>query len=210
MYRWRYILGYTIIGLLLAGLLVFAGLYVPRGLYPLKRCAQRSEQIVFLSQSDSFAITNLPYYLLQAAIFHAFGVYDFTIKIPSLILALFSAIGLILLLRRWFTPNIAVLASLIAVTTGQFLFVAQNGTPGILYIFWPVLLLLLGTQVTRAKRFRVLWKFLFAAAAALSLYTPLSIYPLIAIVLALILHPHLRIASVVCRKLRLHSVSLSE
>jgi hypothetical protein len=37
-----------------------------------------------------------------------------------------------------------------------------------------------------------MWKLLFAAAAALSLYTPLSIYPLIAIVLAISLHPHLR------------------
>ena len=33
-YRWRYIVGYSIIGLLLAGLLVFAGLYVPGGISP--------------------------------------------------------------------------------------------------------------------------------------------------------------------------------
>jgi 4-amino-4-deoxy-L-arabinose transferase-like glycosyltransferase len=124
--------------------------------------------------------------------FHFFGVHDFTIKLPSLILGLLSAVGLIILLRRWFKPNIAVLASLIAVTTGQFLFVAQNGAPGIMFIFWPVVVLLLGTQVTRVKRYRFLWKILFAIAAAVSLYTPLSIYPLFAIVLATILHPHLR------------------
>jgi 4-amino-4-deoxy-L-arabinose transferase-like glycosyltransferase len=192
LYRWRYILGYSIVGLLLAGLLVFAGLYVPGGISAEEMQATVRADSLSLSNLDSLAITSLPYYLLQAGIFHIFGIYDFTIKLPSLILALLSAIGLILLLRRWFKPNIAVLASLIAVTTGQFLFVAQNGTPSILYIFWPVVLLLLGTQVTRGKRFRALWKLLFAAAAAVSLYTPLSIYPLIAIILALALHPHLR------------------
>lgn len=191
-YRWRYVLGYAAIGLLLAGLLVFAGLYVPGGVSPEEmRSTIRSAGIAF-SDPNSLIMTNLPYYLLQNAIFHIFGVYDFTIKLPSLMLALFSAVGLVFLLRRWFKPNIAVLASLIAVTTGQFLFVAQNGTPGILYIFWPVVLLLLGTQITRVKRARLLWKILFAISAALSLYTPLSVYPLLAILLAIALHPHLR------------------
>ncbi|MFZ3010054.1 MAG: glycosyltransferase family 39 protein [Candidatus Microsaccharimonas sp.] len=191
-YRWRYVIGYGIIGLLLAGLLVFAGLYVPGGISVEETLATVRSDSLSLSDPTTFTVANLPYYVLQAAIFHVFGIYDFTIKLPSLILALLSAIGLILLLRRWFKPNIAVLASLIAITTGQFLFVAQNGVPSILYIFWPVLLLLIGTQITRKKRFRFMWKILFAITAALSLYTPLSIYPLLAILVATILHPHLR------------------
>jgi 4-amino-4-deoxy-L-arabinose transferase-like glycosyltransferase len=192
LYRWRYIIGYSLVGLLLAALLVFAGLYVPGGISAEEmRAAVRSESVLLLNPS-TWGVTSAPFYMLQHLSFNLFGVSDFTIKLPSLIIALLSAIGLILLLRRWFKPNIAVLASLIAVTTGQFLFVAQNGAPGVSYIFWPVVLLLLGTQVTRAKKFRVLWKWLFAAAAALSLYTPLSIYPILAIILAIILHPHLR------------------
>lgn len=191
-YRWRYIVGYTIIGLLLAGLLVFAGKYVPGGISPEEMRATIRSDGLKLSDLSTFSVTSLPYYLLQAAVFHVVGIYDFSIKIPSLIIALFSAVGLILLLRRWFKPNIAVLTSLIAITTGQFLFIAQNGTPGILYVFWPIALLLLGTQVTRAKKGRLFWKLSFAAAVALSLYTPLSIYALIAIGLAIILHPHLR------------------
>lgn len=191
-YRWRYIVGYATIGLLLAGLLIFAGLYVPGGISPEEMRATIRSDALDLSNLSTFGVTSLPYYLLQAVIFHFFGVYDFTIKVPSLILALFSAIGLILLLRRWFKPNIAVLTSLIVITTGQFLFIAQNGTPSILFVFWPILLLGIGTQVTRAKKGRFFWKLSFAAAAALSLYTSLSIYPLIAITFAIILHPHLR------------------
>ena len=205
-YRWRYIVGYSLVALLLAGLLIFAGLYVPGGISPEEMRATVQSDKIDLSDPSTLAITSLPFYLLQATIFHFFGVHDFTIKLPSLILALFSAVGLILLLRRWFKPNIAVLTSLIAITTGQFLFIAQNGTPGILYVFWPILLLALGTQVTRAKRGRLFWKLSFAAAAALSLYTPLSIYPLIAVVIAVALHPHLRN---IIRRLSPLKVSLS-
>lgn len=191
-YRWRYVIGYGLVGLLLAGLLLFVGLYLPGGLSAAEMTSVVRSAGLDITNPSTLAITNLPYYSLQALIFMVFGVSIFTIKLPSLIIALFSAIGFIYLLRRWFKPNIAVLASLIAITTSQFLFIAQQGTPGILYVFWPIVLLLLGTQITRGKKFRFLWKVLFAVAAALSLYTPLSVYPLVAVGLTIILHPHLR------------------
>lgn len=192
LYRWRYVIGYSLIGLLLAGLLLFAGLFLPGGLSQMETQSVIRSAALSIDDPSTLAITNLPYYALQSFIFSIFGVSLFTIKLPSLILALFTAVGFIMLLRRWFRPNIAVLASMIAITTGQFLFIAQSGTPSILYVFWPVALLLLGTQITRIKNFRLLWKALFAITAALSLYTPLGIYPLLAILLAIIFHPHLR------------------
>lgn len=192
LYRWRYVIGYSFIGLLLAGLLVFAGLYIPGGLSQAEMESVVSSTSLSLGDPSSLAIPNLPYYALQAGIFALFGVSIFTIKLPSLILALLSAVGLMFLLRRWFKPNIAVLTSLIAIASGQFLFIAQSGTPSVLYIFWPIAILLLGTQITRVHTFRFLWKVLFVIMAALSLYTPLGIYPLFAILLAVIFHPHLR------------------
>ena len=208
LYRWRYIIGYSAIGILLAGLLLFAGLYLPGGI-----SAQEMESVVkssslSLSDTSTLAITNLPYYAFQKALFSVFGVSIFTIKLPSLLLALVSALGLIMLLRRWFKPNIAVLASLIAVSTGQFLFIAQSGTPSILYVFWPIVLLLLGTQITRVKKLRFLWKVVFMVAAGLSLYTPLAVYPLVAILIAVALHPHLRNAVRRLSNLRLTVVSM--
>ena len=205
-YRFRYILGYTLIGLLLAGLLVFVGVYLPGGLSGVEMNAVVRSAALSFDDLGTLAVPNLPYYALQSFILNTFGITIFTIKLPSLILALLSAVGFILLLRRWFKPNIAVLTSLIAITTGQFLFIAQQGAPGILYVFWPVVLLLLGTQITRGKKFRLLWKVLFAITAALSLYTPLSVYPLIAIALATVLHPHLRNAVRKLSKVRLTAV----
>lgn len=192
LYRWRYVLGYTLVGLLLAGALLFAGLFLPGGLSTKEMDSVVTSAALSWHNPDSFAIINLPYHLLQAAIFKLFGISILTIKLPSLLLALAAALGLIMLLRRWYKPSIAVMASLIAISTSQFIFIAQQGTPDLLYIFWPIALLLLGTQITRAHKFRFLWKILFAVAAALSLYTPLSVYPLLAIALAIILHPHLR------------------
>jgi hypothetical protein len=192
LYRWRYIIGYGIIGLALVGLLVVAGLYLPGGISPAEQASVIRSDSLTLKDFNSFAIVNLPYYVLQAVSIDLFGVHDFSIKLPSLILGLLSAVSLIFLLSRWFRRNIAVLASFIAITTGQFLFLSQNGTPSILYIFWPVVLLLLGVLISRSTKHAFVWKVLFFIAAALSLYTPLSIYPLVAMVLAGFLHPHLR------------------
>lgn len=208
LYRWRYVIGYSLVGLLLAGLLLFAGLYLPGGLSEAEKQSVVIAHSLSLSDPSSLGVLHLPYYLAQSALFSLFGVTTFSVKILSLVLALASALGFIILLRRWFKPNIAVLASLIAITTGQFLVIAQSATPSILYIFWPTALLLLGTQVTRVKKFRFMWKILFAVTAALSLYTPLSIYPLIAIVLAVALHPHLRAAVRKLSRVRLTVVSI--
>ena len=202
-YRWRYVFGYSLIALLLTGLLIFVGVFLPGALSAQEMNAVVRSASLSMNDPATLAVANLPYYSLQALVFKLLGVSIFTIKLPSLILALLSAIGFIFLLRRWFKPNIAVLASVIAITTGQFLFISQQGTPGILYVFWPIILLLLGTQITRGKKYRFLWKILFAISAALSLYTPLSIYPLIAIGLATILHPHLRNAVRKLSKVRL-------
>lgn len=192
LYRWRYVIGYTAVVVALVALLAFAGFFIPGGLSSDEMNTVVKSDSISITDFSSFAILDLPYHFLQAVSITLLGVTDFSIKLPSLILGLGSALGLILLLGQWFRRNIAVLASLIAVTTGQFLFVAQSGTPSITYIFWPIILLLLGTLITKGARLQFLWRALFFIIAALSLYTPLSIYPLIAMMLAAVLHPHLR------------------
>lgn len=191
-YRLRYYLGYGLITLLLIGLLVFAGLYTPGGISTSEMDSVVRTASINVTDVSSLAVTNLPYHLLRAVSFDLFGVNEFSIKLPSIIFGLLSAVGLILLLRRWFRPRVAVLASIIAVTTGQFLFIAQDGTPSILFLVWSVWLLLIGTLIAKKAKPKLLWQVLFFITASLSLYTPLSIYALIALALATILHPHLR------------------
>jgi len=191
-YRWRYFIGYGMIAIGLIAVLIFAGLYLPGGV--------SNQEIQSVVQSDAVNVTNLqnlnainlPYHLLQQAVLAIFGVSIISIKIPSIILAFLSAVGIVLLLRRWFKPSVGVLASLIAITTGQFLFIAQDGTSGIMYQFWPIFLILIASLISSQERFRKFFVIAFCAIAALSLYTPLSIYMFIAFTIAALLHPHLR------------------
>lgn len=191
-YRWRYVFGYSLIGVLLAGGLLLCGLYLPGGLAANEMAAVVQSTALSLKNPVSFAIVNMPYYALLRLSLHLFGAHDLSIKLPSLVLALISVISLVFLLQRWFHRNIAILTVMIAIATGQFLFVAQYATPSILYIFWPITLLLLGTLVSREIKPRIIWMLLFFIFAAFSIYTPLGIYPLLAMVLAAFLHPHLR------------------
>lgn len=152
----------------------------------------KSNSINFSSLFNGSDITNLPYHLLQQASIAIFGVTILSIKIPSIILAFLSAVGMTLLLRRWFKPSIGVLASLIAITTGQFLFIAQDGTPGVLYLFWSVCLLLIANLISYRKENRSILIIALCAVTALSLYTPLSIYVVLAMVVSALVHPRLR------------------
>jgi 4-amino-4-deoxy-L-arabinose transferase-like glycosyltransferase len=191
-YRYRYALGYGLIGLLLIGLLFFAALYVPNSLSKTEINSVITSDSLSLKSLNQAVIINLPYHLLQKISLALFGISNLTIKLPSIILGLLSTVGLFFLLRNWFKRGIAVLVSIIATITGQFLLFAQSGSPSILYLFWPIVMLLLVTLIANRHRLNILWKTLFFIAAALSLYTPLSIYILITFISAILLHPHLR------------------
>lgn len=191
-YKYRYQIGYGLILLVLVTLLVVAGLYVPGGLSDTEMRSTVISSSISTANLASFTIIDLPYYLLQKASLAAFGITTFSIKLPSLLLGFVSATGMFLLLRRWFKHNIAVIASTLTIATGQFLFVSQNGTPSIMFIFWSIYLLLVAMLVVRNTRHSTLWTFAFFIGAALSLYTPLSAYVLLAICSAALLHPHLR------------------
>lgn len=207
-YKYRYQIGYGLIILVLVTLLVVAGLYVPGGLSTAEMHATVASSNLTTADLSSFAIADLPYYLLQKASLAIFGITIFSIKLPSLILGFASAVGMFFLLRRWFKHNIAVIASTLTIATGQFLFVSQNGTPSIMLVFWSIYLLLLAMLIVRNARHSTLWTFAFFASAALSLYTPLSAYVLLAIGSAALLHPHLRFMLRRLSKLKFAAASL--
>jgi hypothetical protein len=194
LYQRRYLLGYATIGITVIGLLLLAGLFIPGGISQSEMQSVVSSSAFHLSFSsfDPSSIVNLPYKILQRGSLDLLGISNFSIKLPSLLLAAFSILGILILLKSWFRQNVAVITMALVITTGQFLFVAQNGTPGIVYIFWSIWILVAATMVSRAARFITLWKIALFGLGALSLYTPLSTYIILALVSAAILHPHLR------------------
>ncbi len=191
-YRFRYQIGYSLIIILFISLLVVAGLFVPGGLSEGETKNFVQTATIDLQDPSTLAIPNLPFYAIQRVSLEIFGPSIFAFKLPALICAFFAGLGAVLLLRRWFRPNIAVLATVIMITTGQFLYVAQSGVASITYILWSVWLLLAATMITTSLRHKRFWKLLFFTVMPLSLYTPLSIYLVLAIFSAGILHPHVR------------------
>lgn len=191
-YRWRYWIGYGLIAAILISVLTFTGFFLTGGISePEMQSVVISNSINF-SNLNSLAITDLPYHTLQHISIMLFGVSVFSIKLPSLILAFISIIGAIILLRIWFKPSVSVLVALIAISTGQFLFMSQDGTANGMCLVWSVSLLLIASIISRTRRFRKSLIVIFAILAVLSLYTPLSAYMLIAFACAILFHPHLR------------------
>lgn len=191
-YRFRYQIGYGLIIVIFISLLTVAGLYMPGGLSGGEMKSFIQTAALDQQNINTLAIPNLPFYAAQRFFLEMFGPTTFAFKLPALICAFITGIGAVLLLRRWFRPNIAVLATVIMITTGQFLYVAQSGTSSITYVLWSVWLLLAATMITTSQRHKRFWKLLFFVVMPLSLYTPLSIYLVLAICSAGLLHPHVR------------------
>lgn len=195
LYRWRYLLGYGVIVILMAALLAVTWFLIPGGISSAEmNSTVNSSSLTFSIQTfKPEAIVNLPYHLLQHGSFTLFGVSDFSIKLPSIALGLLSALGILLLLRMWFKQNVAVITTVLVLTTGQFLFITQDGTPTVVYIFWSVWLLVSALMVSRrVGGWPILWKVALFGISALSLYTPLAVYIILALLSAAALHPHLR------------------
>jgi len=125
LYRRRYLLGYTIIGILVISLLLLAGLLAPGGINQNEIQSTVSSSAVTLSPSfDPLSIVNIPYKILQHTSLFLFGLSDFSIKLPSLILGAISVLGMLILFKTWFSRNVAVITMAIVITTGVFLFMS--------------------------------------------------------------------------------------
>lgn len=189
-YRWRYIAGYGALVSLYVFAVIISSLYIPGGL--------TQSEIDSLAITNSLAdgnltIANLPWHALQFASLSLFGVSILTIKLPSIILSVLGAVAIFFLLKRWFKPNITILSMIIMVTTGQFIFLAQNANPDILYVVYSALILLFASLSLQKTKHPLVWKVGLAIAIGLSLYTPYFIFINLGLVLTALLHPYTRL-----------------
>lgn len=194
-YRYRYHVAYTVFALALAALLTLAGLYLPGGITQTEINSMLISDGVTLSQIFSLPpdkLIYLPYRLLQSASLGILGVSVISIKLPSIILGFISAIGLLYLLNIWYKKSVAIIVAIIAVTTSQFLLASQAGQAGITYIFFTVMVLISASMISRQNTYAKIWALLGFMLAALSLYMPLNVYMLLALLLTAIIHPHAR------------------
>ncbi len=192
LYRYRYVIGYSLALLTIIGILIVSALYVPGGLRAEEKHTTLLSGSLAFQQFDPQSVINLPYHLFQRVFMAIFGVGELTLKLPSLLLGLAAVAGMFLLIKEWFRHNVAVITVLLTATLPAFIFIAQDATPQIYPIAISIWLLLIGTLVSRRREPHMLWKVLFFTLLALNMYAPLGIYLNIAIISTIIFHPHIR------------------
>ena len=192
LYRKRYLLGFMFVFVLLGIIITIAGGHVPGALRAAELQSALQSGALSVKSMSPATVVDLPYHILQRFSFMLFGVTTLSIKLPSIIIGGLTVIGIYLLIRSWFRRNVAVIVAVIATTTVQFLFVLQDGTPLIMFSFLTVWLLTVATYITRGQIFSTLWKVLAGVLMATALYTPLGIYPVLAMFITASFPPHIR------------------
>jgi 4-amino-4-deoxy-L-arabinose transferase-like glycosyltransferase len=181
------------LGVLAALLLALYPREVPPGL------SIAEQQSIVTSHAISFSqlpapqqVVNLPFHALQKLSTDFLGLTPFGVRLPSLIFAALTVLALATIIKRWFKTNVAIVSTVIILTSTWFLSLARLGTPDIMIPFWTATLILCATYVSQQTKRWHLWKALFGLSAALSLYTPYMAYLFAATLIASIAQPHLR------------------
>ena len=191
-YKYRYQLTYGGLFLAFLSIIIYTIFVSPNALTSKEiESATLSANLSF-SNIFSSEILNFPFRIIQNLSISIFGLSNFSIKLPAILISVATVFAIIKLSHAWFSKGTATLAAILAIASGQFFFIAQNGTAEILYIFYPILLIWLGAKFLETKKKRTLLP--LATVLALSFYTPLSIYIVLAFGLTILAHPHLRFA----------------
>lgn len=192
LYRYRYILGSIAFCVLLVLMVTGYPQMVSPGLTASEittatRAAELDSQVMLQS-----SLIDLPYLLLQKTSIKFFGLTNLSIMLPSMVLAIITGFAFCIMISRWFRPNIAFIVGCILAASAPFLMLARSGTAAIMLLFWLSIILLAATNILHRTSHHQLWRLVALIAIPLSLYTPLMIYPLVALTIAGILHPHVR------------------
>lgn len=192
LYKHRFLIGYIVLGLAFTVLLFLMPAVAQTGLSEAEMESATSSYYLGKEGILNGDLVDLPYRVLQKFSINIFGLTTYAIKLPSILIGLILGFLLILLLNRWFKNNVSLLASCLIVLSTPFLFLAGSGTPLIMLVFWPTLLLWLGSKIQGEKHPKPLYSFVFAIAMLLSIFTPYMIYFAVFCVIFVLLQPHLR------------------
>ena len=208
LYKHRFVIGYVLLGIAFISLLFALPLFAQYGISEAEMYSATSSYYLQIDAPLHGDLVDLPYRALQKASITLFGLTPYAIKLPSIIIGLILGFLFVLLLNRWFKNNVSLLASFLVILSTPFLFLAGSGTPLIMLVFWPTLLLWLGSKIQGENRPKPAYSFLFALALLLAIFTPYMLYFAIIFVLLVFLHSHIRFVLKILPKLPLIFVCL--
>ena len=189
-YKFRYQITYGILFAAYIAIILYTIFVAPTGLTQNEISSATKSASLNLSNIFSSQILDFPFHILQKVSISALGLSNFGIKLPTILISIATVFAIIRLAHSWFERGTATLATIIAIASSQFFFFAQNGTPEILYTFYPIILILAGSDFLKTRSNKSL--IIASLTLALSLYTPLSIYVVLALALTVLAHPQLR------------------
>lgn len=192
LYKLRFWIGYGALLIILASVLVFAALYVPGGFTPDEQASALRSASLSLSHPETLLVVDLPYHALQRLSISVFGLSSFSVTLPSLLFGLLAAIGIVLVISRRFSHTVGILTGGIITISAFFISLAATGAPTIMMVFWPVALLTIASFGVNRRKLHPAAVYIGSVVAALSLFTPFSIYILLALFIGGLLHPHIR------------------
>ncbi|MBR3386230.1 glycosyltransferase family 39 protein [Candidatus Saccharibacteria bacterium] len=192
LYKHRFVIGYALLGLAFVGLLFGLPLIAQVGLSDTEMQSAVGSYALNFDAPLNGDLVDLPYRVLQKLSITVFGLTPYAIKLPSIIIGLILGLLLILVLNRWFKNNVSLLASCLIVLSTPFLFLAGSGTPLIMLVFWPTLLLWLGSKIQGEKKPKPMYSFFFAVALLGAIFTPYMLYFAAFCVIFVLMQPHLR------------------
>lgn len=191
LYKFRYILGYTLLFAVLLVVMTVDLNTLPNGI-----CLKGMNTVVAsmnMSLSDPLGLViNAPYHALQYLSVTIFGLERLSIVLPSIIFGAATMILFFLTMRQWFRESVAVVTTLTAVTTAPFITMLRGTTPDIMLPFWTIVLLYAAVKVLIKQQKAFVWKLIAVIAALGLLYTPFGVYTLLAFIIGGLLHPHVR------------------
>ena len=113
LYHHRIGLGYFLLGIIFIALLTFLPTVSPNGLTEDEMASTIAASNMDNGFIKSGNIVDFPYHILQKTSLHFFGLSIWSIKLPSIIIAVFAAFFIILLLNRWFKNDVAIVGSIL-------------------------------------------------------------------------------------------------
>jgi len=193
LFRYRFYIGQATFVLIFCLLLTITYFNAQHLISPAEMTSAVNSTALSLRGMFTGDFVDLPFRLLQTISIRIFGLTAFAIKLPSIIIGVLSGAILAVLINRWHKTNVSIITSIIIVPTAFFLSIATTGSPAIMLIFYPALLLWLGSKViARGATPSPLDYFLFVITLALACYTPYLLYINIVLIFICIVHPRIR------------------
>jgi len=125
-YKFRYQIGVGILSLSYLAIIIYTLFFAPNGLTAGEIESAKSSVNLNFSNIFSKNILDLPFRFLQKTSIDIFGLSNFAIKLPSVLISLCSIFFITKISGMWFSKRASILASIIAITSSQFFFIAQK------------------------------------------------------------------------------------